>query len=385
MRTYHFITSFLFGAIILLMAGAAVVRALPYDVPGDSRLLDGSLTRSFETHYDKVFPVKTFGTNLWGAIQYLLFGEGRAGVVVGRDGWLYTSEEFSVAPDADTLLRTHLDLIADVQRRLEAQGTQLTVALLPAKARLYPEYLPEEQKPAALHRDLYERARHELERRGIAAPDLLTPMSRCKAQEPVFLRTDTHWTPDGAVCTAQALAAAGTVPVENGASFLTEIAEERPHQGDLMQFLPLAPYFSALLPQPDTLVVRTTQAQSGDLFGDAPAPRVALIGTSYSADARWNFDGALRQTLEQDVLNLAQVGQGPFEPMLAYLDQPSPEGVKPAHVIWEIPERYLPASTYQRKKDDAPAAPDHHQHGEDPAQLASSAAATSRHDEHAQP
>lgn len=350
MRTYHFVTSFLFGAVILLMAGAAIVRAVPYDVPDGSQLADGSLTRSFESHYDKVFPVKTFGTNLWGAIQYTLFGEGRAGVVVGREGWLYTSEEFGVSSDAETQFNAHLDLIADVQRRLKEQGTQLTVALLPAKARMYPEYLPE-QRPATLHRDLYARAQQGLKQRGVTAPDLLAPLTRCKAEEAVFLRTDTHWTPDGAACTAQALAAAGTVPVESGSAYLTEIQAPRAHQGDLMQFLPLAPYFSALLPQPDELVVRQTQAQSADLFGDAPAPRVALIGTSYSADARWNFDGALRQSLEQDVLNLAQAGHGPFEPMLAYLDQPRREGPVPAHLIWEIPERYLPAATYQRKQN----------------------------------
>jgi alginate O-acetyltransferase complex protein AlgJ len=367
MRTYHFVTSFLFGAIILLMAGAAIVRAVPYDVPDDTQVVDGSLTRVFESHYDKVFPVKTFGTNVWGAIQYTLFGEGRAGVVVGRDGWLYTSEEFSVAADADAQVDAHLDLIADVQRRLQAQGTKLTVALLPAKARLYPEYLPE-QRPATLHRDLYARVQHGLEQRGVTAPDLLGPMSRCKSKEAVFLRTDTHWTPDGAACIAQALAATGTVPVASGAVYETETAETRTHQGDLMQFLPLAPYFSALLPQPDLLVLRATQAQSGDLFGDAPAPTIALIGTSYSADTRWNFDGALRQSLEQDVLNLAQAGHGPFEPMLAYLDQPRKDAPVPAHVIWEIPERYLPAATYQRKKKDA--VPDHHKDHEQPAQLA---------------
>ncbi|MCC2658188.1 MAG: hypothetical protein K0Q76_3296 [Panacagrimonas sp.] len=367
MRTYHFVTSFLFGAIILLMAGAAIVRAVPYDVPDDTQVVDGSLTRGFESHYDKVFPVKTFGTNLWGAIQYTLFGEGRAGVVVGREGWLYTSEEFSVAADADAQVDAHLDLIADVQRRLQAQGTKLTVALLPAKARLYPEYLPE-QRPATLHRDLYARAQRGLEQRGVVAPDLLGPMSRCKSTDAVFLRTDTHWTPDGAACIAQALAASGTVPVASGDAFETETAETRTHEGDLMQFLPLAPYFSALLPQPDLLAVRATQSQSADLFGDAPAPSVAVIGTSYSADARWNFDGALRQSLEQDVLNLAQAGHGPFEPMLAYLDQPRKDGPVPAHVIWEIPERYLPAATYQRKKKDA--APDHHNQHEEPAQVA---------------
>ena len=380
MRTYHFITSFLFGAVILLMAGAAIVRAVPYDVPEGTPVIDGSLTRSFESHYDKVFPVKTFGTNLWGAIQYLLFGEGRAGVVVGRDGWLYTSEEFGVTPEAEAQIAAHLDLIADVRHRLQARGTQLTVALLPAKARLYPEYLSEQQ-PASLHRDLYARVQQGLQQRGVRAPDLLAPMASCKSREAVFLRTDTHWTPDGAACIAQALAASGSVPRASGAAFETEVAETRVHQGDLMQFLPLAPYFSALLPQPDVLVVRATQAPSADLFGDAPAPSVALIGTSYSADARWNFDGALRESLEQDVLNLAKAGHGPFEPMLAYLDQPRSEGPAPRHVIWEIPERYLPAATYQRKQDAAPPIPDHHTQGKALAAASSSASKP----EHAQP
>jgi alginate O-acetyltransferase complex protein AlgJ len=356
MRTYHFVTSFLFGAVILLLAGAAIVRAVPYDVPDGTPVVDGSLTRDFESHYDEVFPVKTFGTNLWGAIQYTLFGEGRAGVVVGRQGWLYTREEFSVAADAERQVGAHLDLIAEVQRRLQAQGTQLTVALLPAKVRLYPEYLPA-VRPAALHRDRYLRARHGLQRRGVRAPDLLGPMARCKSQDAVFLRTDTHWTPDGAACIAQALAASGALPVADGAAYRTEIADTRLHRGDLMQFLPLAPYFTALLPQPDVLVVRSTQSASADLFGDAPVPSVALVGTSYSADARWNFDGALRDSLGQDVLNLAQVGQGPFQPMRAYLDQPLGAGPAPAHLIWEIPERYLAAATDPRGKDADPQAP----------------------------
>lgn len=381
MRTYHFVTSFLFGAIILLMAGAAIVRAVPYDVPENIQVADGSLTRGFESHYDKVFPVKTFGTNLWGAIQYLLFGEGRAGVVVGREGWLYTSEEFSAVADGDAQIDAHLDLIADVQRRLQAQGTQLTVALLPAKARLYPEYLSE-QRPAEMHRDLYARVQLGLQQRGVRAPDLLEPMSRCKAQGAVFLRTDTHWTPDGAACIAQALAAAGSVPVSQEGAFQTESGETKLHQGDLMQFLPLSPYFSALLPQPDLLVVRATQSQSADLFGDAPAPRVALIGTSYSADARWNFDGALRQSLEQDVLNLARSGQGPFEPMLAYLDQKPTDAPVPSHVIWEIPERYLPASAAKQRKDSKDPSP--HENGESPAQVALGGAPSSQ-DATAQP
>lgn len=346
MRTYHLITSLLFGAIILAMAGAAVVRAIPYDVPPGTDVVEGGLTRGFESHYDKVFPVKTFGTNVWGAIQFVLFGEGRSGVVVGRNGWLYTSEEFSAYPDGEAQVEANLELIAQVQQKLRARGTELTVAVLPAKARLYPEYVAQHY-PAEVHRDLYQRIHAGLQARGVTAPDLLIPLEQCKAQSAVFLRTDTHWTPEGAKCSAQALAVAiAPHASDSAARYTTETGEPVEHRGDLMQFLPLAPYFSALLPRPDLLTARSTVAVStasteADLFGDAPAPAVVLVGTSYSADGRWNFDGALRESLDQDVLNLAQAGHGPFEPMLAYLDKPQ-EGPAPARLIWEIPERYLP-------------------------------------------
>lgn len=341
MRTYHFITSILFGAIILVTAAVAAVRAVPYTVPAGTDVVEGGLTRGFETHYDEVFPVKTFGTNLWGAIQFLLFGEGRSGVVVGRNGWLYTSEEFSAYPQGEAQIAANLDLIAKVQDQLRQRGVELTVALIPAKARMYPEFIGA-QHPAEMHRHLYARIQSGLQQRGVKAPDLLVALAHCKQADAIFLRTDTHWTPAGARCTAQALAQAGAAPTAGqGTRFSTEISAPQEHRGDLMQFLPLTPYFSALMPEPDLLTVPSTQAQEADLFGDAPMPGVILVGTSYSADKRWNFDGALRESLAEDVLNLAQAGHGPFEPMLAYLDEPQ-DGQAPRRLIWEIPERYLP-------------------------------------------
>ncbi|MEW6167549.1 MAG: alginate O-acetyltransferase, partial [Pseudomonadota bacterium] len=299
--------------------------------------------RRFESHYDALFPAKTLGTNVWAAIQYTVFHEGRKGVIVGDDGWLYTLEEFRGWPDAEANLRTHLDIIADVDRLLTRQGTTLIVALVPAKARLYPEYR-RGVETAPIHAELYARARRGLLDRGITTPDLLSALAECKAAGAVFLRTDTHWTPLGARCAAAELAATAerlgrmtTAPQP----FVTEPGPAQAHRGDLMRFLPLAPYFESLLPPPDRIVPAQTFANGPtDLLGDAPAPQAMLVGTSYSADPLWNFAGALKEQLREDVLNLADSGQGPFEPMLAYLRDPrlSP----PRLLIWEIPERYLP-------------------------------------------
>jgi alginate O-acetyltransferase complex protein AlgJ len=76
------------------------------------------------------------------------------------------------------------------------------------------------------------------------------------------------------------------------------------------------------------------------LFDEVTIP-VTLVGTSYSAGRPWNFDGALKEVLGADVLNVAAEGQGPLVPMQRYLDSPRFADAPPALVIWEIPERYV--------------------------------------------
>lgn len=356
----------LFAASVLALGALAAQRALPFVWPADASLRVGEVARRFESHYDAVFPVRTLGTNLWAAIQYTLFGEGRPGVVVGKDGWLYTQEEFRGWPDAAASVEANLETIAEIDQLLARRGTALIVALLPAKARIYPEHYPE-KTPAPIHLDLYARARRGLLDRGITAPDLFTALAHCKGREPVFLRTDTHWTPAGARCAAADIVAtvqrSGRMSAHRRA-YHTEAGTSREHSGDLLRFLPMTPYFSSLLPPVDQVAEMHTQsAAANDLLADTPAPEVVLVGTSYSADPSWNFVGFLQEGLGEDVLNMADSGHGPFAPMLGYLRDPT--APVPRLVIWEIPERYLPAETAQavdgiagKPSRAAPGAPD---------------------------
>lgn len=343
MRTYAILHSIVFLGSVIAIGVAAAARALPYTTPRDAGVVIGEVARHFENHYDDRFPVRTFGTNLWAAAQYLLFREGRPGVVIGRHDWLYTDEEFRGWPQAQAEIDARLALIESAHRRLARQGTALVVALVPAKARVYPEHRGE-RAPARIHERLYRRLRAALLTRGITAPDLLTAMQHCKATAAVFLRTDTHWTPFGAECAAAEIARsvaplrAPDAPLQR---FTTEFGEPRAHAGDLTRFLPLSPHFDALLPPADMLTPSTTfAAQPTDLLAETPVPGTVLVGTSYSADPSWNFDGALKTALREDVLNLAAVGHGPFAPMRDYLDSATASQVR--IVVWEMPERYLP-------------------------------------------
>ena len=313
-------------------------------------VLNGKLAKAVETHYDEEFPIKRLGTNLWAALDYKLFNEGRPGVVLGKDQWLFTDEEFNPIANSAQYQEENLALIKGVRDTLKKHGVQLVMAIVPAKARLYPEHIGDEA-PATLHKDLYQQFHAQAQQAGILAPDLLAPLQGAKAKGQVFLRTDTHWTPMGAEVVAQNLGqviATRTPLSGEPQTFVTEAAQAEAYKGDLTSFLPLDPLFTNLLPKPDDLAQRTTKAseaggaEGGDaLFADSQVA-VGLVGTSYSANPHWNFVGALQQALHSDVINYAENGHGPVLPMLKYLQTDAFKNSPPQVLIWEFPERYLP-------------------------------------------
>lgn len=335
------------GALVLVFLWS-LRGVLSYQLPNRFSVLDGGLAKTFESHYDKQLPVKEIGTNVWAALDYLLFGEGRPGVLVGSDDWLFSDEEFKPVEGARQNLRDNLALIQGVRDELARRDIALVLAIVPAKARLYPEYLGE-HRASSLQQRLYQEFHVAVRGAGITAPDLLGPLQQAKPQGPLFLRTDTHWTPLGAEIVAQQLGAAVSQSLALGGEpqrFVTEAGEQAPYKGDLTRFLPLDPLFAELLPAPDPLQKRQTrainQASGADaLFADSELP-VTLVGTSYSANPNWNFEGALRQHLQRDLSNHAEDGHGPLLPMLKYLQSEELKNAAPQLVIWEFPERYLP-------------------------------------------
>ena len=349
-RSLRFLYIFLFLAILLVLGLWSLRSFVGFSTSKETTVLNGHWTKAVETHYDEEFPIKRLGTNLWAALDYKLFNEGRPGVILGKDQWLYTDEEFDAVANSEQNEADNLAIIQGVRDTLKKQGTQLVLAIVPAKTRLYPEHVGD-NTPAALHTDLYQQFHAQVNQAGILAPDLLTPLQGAKEKGQVFLRTDTHWTPMGAEVVAQQL---GNVIAQQAPlnvepqNFVTEAKSTEPYKGDLTNFLPLDPLFSNLLPKPDDLQQRSTNpadagGESGDaLFADNSVA-VGLVGTSYSANPNWNFAGALKQALHADVVNYAEDGHGPILPMLKYLQTDAFKSSPPQVLIWEFPERYLPA------------------------------------------
>ena len=345
--------------LFVLFASASSIKVITQaDVVAQIRtqnlddFLTGKTAKYIENQYDKQFSLKQFGINFWAAFDYLLFNEGKKGLVIGNHGWMFTIEELRAGITAESSRNKNLSLISQTKRHLSNQGIELLVVPVPAKARVYAEFLSN-KVDSPLIKTLYDYSLDTLKSYKIAVTDSITALRHNYQNKPLFLRTDTHWTPEGAQLVANQVARdvrnnfhKTLLPLK---PFITEKTSQQPYKGDLLKFLPIDPWFEQVISYTDEITLYETYAvqpkeldSSIDaLFMDVDTVSVVLVGTSYSANSRWNFAGALKQALSTDVINLAEEGNGPFFPMVEFLRDQLPQLPDVKLVIWEIPERYL--------------------------------------------
>jgi alginate O-acetyltransferase complex protein AlgJ len=302
--------------------------------------LNGEAAIQIDTYYKKIMPHRLPSIDAMGAARYLAFREGRPGVVVGEDGWLFSKEEFEATLQRTPDLAEAAAGVVAVRDQLGAKGIELVVVPLPAKADIYREHVSYPAIPTDLER-LYEDFRTVLDNAGIKTVESRAPLLEAKAKGQLFLTTDTHWTPLGAEVVADAV---GTALGKGDAAY--SIADTAPVQreGDLSKFIVTGGLAPLVGLGPETVVPREASAPpaaSGvDIFGPSSIPFV-LTGTSYSANPQWSFGESLKVALGADVLNLAEEGKGPVAPMRALLDSATLRDTPPDLVIWEFPIRYL--------------------------------------------
>jgi alginate O-acetyltransferase complex protein AlgJ len=349
------------GKLILLAALTAFLGAVAavnlrsfstISVPTSSGILDGGFTSEFERQYRDTIFFKSSAATLFGVLRYFAFHEGRKGVIVGRDGWLFSTEELERPPG---YLQRADQLIVEVSRtatQIKTAGARVVIALVPEKADIYGDMLPPAR--AILPNLVYEDVRDLLIKRGLSVPDLRTALVEQREHRPVFLKTDTHWTPAGADIAARVVAAAVSIPgLAEARSFSATSGPIVHVDGDLMHYVSLGSFgkMAGLAPEevaPPVVTEATGTVTGSDLFGDTTIA-VNLIGTSYSANETWGFASSLKGYLGADVLNLAEIGQGPFQPMAGYLASGMLRKSSPRLVIWEIPLRYFAVNSPHQK------------------------------------
>lgn len=312
--------------------------------------LDGKLVRQFEQFYDKQFFLREPSIKLWANIQQLVFREATSGAVLGRDGWLFTSQEYRVPNALQANKTQQLGMILAARDALKEQGIRLILLPVPMKLDIYPEYRV--RQPPARIQALHNSLEMELRDEAVEFVTLRNEFREAAAEQPLFLRNDTHWSPQGAQLAADLLARQFPELVGQTA-FHTRSTGQREYSGDLQRYLQFDPRLNPEYFELTQLHVHETLRQQQDinaasLFGDV-AMAIAVVGTSYTHMPEWNFPGALKQALGQDLMVVAAEAHGPFHAMqaLQQLDAAQRAGIHT--VIWEFPVRTLLAQQPTRK------------------------------------
>lgn len=305
-----------------------------------SLFMDGKLLRKFEQVYDKRFFLREPSVELWADAQYQLFHEGTSGVVLGRDGWLFTNQEYRVPNDLEHNLSLQLAQITAVQARLAAHKKRLIVLPLPMKLDIYAEHTLRAADPRVI--SLYDQFVERLQQQNVSVAPLRARFLAARNEVPLFLKSDTHWTPQGAREAARELARQhpeliGSTP------YASQALTQKTIKGDLMNYIQFQqrgepPAYSASTIELFETLKAGQAVSDSSLFGDEPQ-HIALVGTSYTKIDDWNFSGFLKEALSNDLFSVAVEARGPFEAMNEFLKSDQLTNDNLDTVIWEFPLR----------------------------------------------
>jgi alginate O-acetyltransferase complex protein AlgJ len=293
-------------------------------------------------------------------ISWVVAGDLGPRVRRGASGWLFLGDELTVHDRPQNNAAQRKADVLKVQKILSAKGIKLLVAVVPDKSRI------EASQLGMLHRpSRYEpRARQwvgELKLAGVDVLDLTDTLTSFKQKHgAAFLKSDSHWTEQGAEAAAAAVSAEVKrlkIVATPAQALAIDQRTENMRAGDLIRLAGVDWLLDTLQPLQDVVQetsfkvekrantaagsasAPTESAQTDDLFGDADLPNVVVIGTSFSRTS--NFVPFVEKELNAKVANLARSGGDFSGAMNAYLLSVAFKKTPPKLVIWEIPERVL--------------------------------------------
>ncbi|MCG7493019.1 hypothetical protein [Thalassobius sp. Cn5-15] len=299
-------------------------------------LLSGSAQRGYEQRFEQTFPLRDLARHSWTAFKIAALREVSEGAVLGLNDTLFTTEELAApAPHPDFV--TYLAMTKD---KLSDHGITLFPVIVPDKARMMATELGRAR--SSQYQARYDLLLDQIASAGLQSIDLRPALSVSNS----YMRTDTHWSPEGAAAAASAIATKIADLIPDHTTFRTSRTGTQTFRGDLIAFADAGPWQARVGPAAEQITTYQTEAVAPQTLGlfDAAPPPVALVGTSFSERADFHFLGFLKTKLRADVLSYAQAGRGPFTPMeqfLAQLTGASTADETPHIVIWEIPERYI--------------------------------------------
>lgn len=161
--------------------------------------------RSFEAYYDDRFGFRNFLVRQFHTVNFGWLGiADPEQVVKGGEGWLYLGrkvlidESRGLNPLAPAEVQAWAMKIDAIRQWQEARGGTFLFVLVPDKQRVFPEFLPDWYIPSDARRK--EQLLRALAPMGTPVLDLTETLRAAKSRggDPVWLKTDTHWSGVGA-------------------------------------------------------------------------------------------------------------------------------------------------------------------------------------------
>jgi alginate O-acetyltransferase complex protein AlgJ len=253
--------------------------------------------------------------------------------------------------------------VLKVQKTLSAKGIKLLVVIVPDKTRIEASQLGMLHRPSRYAQRASQWVT-ELNSTGVDALDLTDTLAAFKQKHTAaFLKSDSHWTEQGAQAAAIAVSAEVLRLKITPSPAQTLVVDKRTdsrRSGDLIRLAGVDWLPTGLQPEQDIAqetsfkvddrknntsgfsAPSVASASTDDLFGDTDLPNIVVIGTSYSRTS--NFVAFIEKELNAKVANLARSGGDFSGAMNAYLSSVAFKKTPPKLVIWEIPERVLQQS-----------------------------------------
>lgn len=324
-----------------------------------SPFLKGDVSQAFALALADA-PVPSNAARIERGVSWMVAGDLGPRVRRGAPGWLFLNDELTVHDQPQRNAAQRKADVLKVQKTLSAKGIKLLVVVVPDKSRI------EASQLGMLHRPSRYATRatqwvSELKLAGVDALDLTDTLTAFKQKHAAaFLKSDSHWTEQGAHVAAVAVSAEVQrlrIVASPTQSLVIDKRTESRRSGDLIRLAGVDWLSTTLQPEQDlaqetnfkvaeqtknTLGASSTSSansQTDDLFGDANLPNVVVIGTSFSRTS--NFVPFIEKELNAKVANLARSGGDFSGAMNAYLSSVAFKKTPPKLVIWEIPERVL--------------------------------------------
>ncbi len=310
--------------------------------------------RGVEKAYDEKSP---YCMAVQPVVQGMLssIGEGSDEVVIGKNGWLFhrnairfmtrTANKHRHAPPI-----TAITAFADY---LKSRDIHLVLLPVPPKLAIYPEKFGHRLLDTPVAPPVWAEWKAQVEATGAKVFDLMPVLAEAKARTttpaPLYLKTDTHWTPEAAELVAaqlgRFLAAEGLLPP--AADPAAPAADQAVTAvGDLRRMLRLAE--SSTMFPPETVTIREVRTATGLRWQNSEESDVLLMGDSFcnifsQKSLGWGtgagFAEHLGRALGRPVSTILRNGDGAFatRAMLSRSLQTGHDRLKICKVvIWEF-------------------------------------------------